>query len=270
MTTKFTAHDRTPYTYLISFPLIQKIYYGVKYARHCTPEELGVTYFSSSKIVRRHIKQQGLQNTNFEVRRIFNDIEQAKQWETKVLQKFDARNDKRFLNKHNNASFYPVDNRGSKNPMYGLPGTMLGKKHSPESIEKNRLANTGEKNGFYGKRHSSKTLKQLSEKFKGVSKNIAEENPFYGEHHTYDTRNRISETQKKKVDARHTGTYHTPHGVFSTRREAELPNLNCKTLERWCKESDRKITQQMMIRSKYLTQHHIGKTFKELGFYFAP
>lgn len=49
----------------------------------------------------------------------------------------------------------------------GKPGTMLGKKHRTETIEKIRAANIGPLNKFFGRKHAPETLRRLSESHLG-------------------------------------------------------------------------------------------------------
>lgn len=241
---QFSAGDRSPYTYLVySFPTNQ-IYYGVKYAKGCMPSDLGKTYFSSSRKLHRLIKEHGREAFRFEVRLIFKSIEQAKRCETKVLQKFDVRNNNKFLNKHNNDGFYPVDNRGTKNPMYGTISPMRGKQGICS---------------MKGKQHTSKSKNKISKSM--IGKNI-------GHKHTIESKLYLSECQKGKKHHRFTGYYHTPHGVFESSREAELPKLSYKVIQKWCKNSNKIISNRAIVQSLYLETHHLGKSFKDIGFWF--
>jgi hypothetical protein len=225
-----TAKDRTPYTYLIKFN-DGRIYYGVRYARGCHSSELGVSYFSSSRSVHTHIKVHGVKTLTFEPRVIFKSASKAKRCETRVLQKFNARSNQAFVNRHNNDSFYPVDNSGSKNPMYGSVGTMTGRHHSKEAKEKISKAMIGK---------------------------------FIGRNLTDDVNKRIHDAQRGYKSFRFTGYYHTPHGVFGSSREAALSNLSYKTIQLWCKNSNNIISK----RSPYFKEEHLGKTLKEIGFWF--
>ncbi len=75
---------------------------------------------------------------------------------------------------------------GEKNPFYG-------KKHSSEFIEQHSKymsgRHTGENNPFYGKKHTDETKKKISEK----SGRSGVENGFYGKKHTATTRKLMSE-----------------------------------------------------------------------------
>jgi hypothetical protein len=113
----FTATDRTPFTYVIRWKKTNDIYYGVKFAKGCLPSDLGTTYFSSSSRIRNLIKQHGAENFDFEVRKVFQTVEKARDWETKILTKFLEK--PKFLNKHKNDGFCKIDNAGIRNPRYG-------------------------------------------------------------------------------------------------------------------------------------------------------
>ena len=76
-----------------------------------------------------------------------------------------------------------LDTSGDKNPFYG-------KKHSAESRKKMSDASSGEKNYFYGKHLSEEHRKKLSDSKKG------EKNHFYGKSHSNETRKKMSVAQK--------------------------------------------------------------------------
>lgn len=91
-----------PYTYLIRFKPTNSVYYGVRYAENCDPSELWVTYFTSSKIIKRLINEFGYQSFEHEIRKTFDSKKAARDWEQKVLRRIDAENHYRFLNRSNN------------------------------------------------------------------------------------------------------------------------------------------------------------------------
>lgn len=91
-----------PYTYLITFLKTGQCYYGVRFSKTCHPAELGKTYFSSSKLINSLIKENGLESFTFEVRKIFDNIEKAQKWESKVLTRINAAHSEKWFNKHNN------------------------------------------------------------------------------------------------------------------------------------------------------------------------
>lgn len=67
----------------------------------------------------------------------------------------------------------------------------LTKKHITDSFYCGSCRTQGEKNPFYGKKHSEKTLKHLSSTKKGMYD--GEKNPFYGKKHSEETKKIISE-----------------------------------------------------------------------------
>lgn len=86
-----------PYTYLVKNITTGLAYYGVRFAKHSKPEDLWVSYFTSSKLVKDLIKQFGKSDFTFEVRRVFATAEQAIDWEQRVLRRLAVKSAK-FLN----------------------------------------------------------------------------------------------------------------------------------------------------------------------------
>ena len=83
------------YTYSIIHKPTKNIYYGV---RKSEEKDIGNTYFSSSKLMRRLIKEQGKENFLFKVRKIFDSYEKAREHETKLLQRVNAVTNEKFFN----------------------------------------------------------------------------------------------------------------------------------------------------------------------------
>ena len=69
-----------------------KAYYGVRYADGCNPSDLWVTYFTSSKRVKRLIEEYGKDSFKVEIRKIFSDKQSAINWEEKVLRRLNLKN----------------------------------------------------------------------------------------------------------------------------------------------------------------------------------
>lgn len=232
-----TEKQRIPYTYSIKFLITNQYYYGVKYSEGCNPADLGVKYFSSSKVVKNLIEAHGRDSFEFKVRKTFKSAEEAKSHETRFLKRVNARANPSFLNKHNNDSFYPVNNSGNLNPMYGKPAPNRGKAHKLETIEK--MVASHQANPTWLGKHLSDEHKQ-----------------------------KIKESQQGAKHRRFKGYYHTPYGVFESSRLAEHPQISYKAIQKWCDNPVLIITPLMVRFSPYLTQEHLGKTFKELGFWF--
>ena len=106
-----------PYTYLITHIPTDKKYYGVRFAKGCNPSDLWLTYFTSSKYVKSLIKDYGIESFNIEIRKIFNSVEKARKWETKVLKRMSVSKRDDYINKTDNISIPPLfglDNASSK------------------------------------------------------------------------------------------------------------------------------------------------------------
>lgn len=149
-------HNPSPFTYLVGWSKLNRYYYGVRYAKDADPTSLWVTYFTSSKVVRKFRTKHGEPDV-IQVRRSFSNRAQAQLWEHKVLRRLGVPNNEVMLNKGcgqpSSAPFAPRD--GAKNPFFGLSHseahkTMMrnrftGRKYQPETVEKMRLAKLGKK-----------------------------------------------------------------------------------------------------------------------------
>lgn len=88
-----------PYTYLIGWSQHSKYYYGVRYAKGCSPDDLWVGYFTSSKLVDDTRSVHGEPDI-IQIRKTFDSRESAILWEQKVLQRLDVLNKKHWLNQN--------------------------------------------------------------------------------------------------------------------------------------------------------------------------
>ena len=71
------------------------------------------------------------------------------------------------------------------------------------------------------------------------------------------------------------GYYHTPFGKLTSANDIiNLTHLlSCGSIKRWCKNSDKIIYSRSITGSQYLQsldESPLGKTFKEIGFWFDP
>ena len=142
----------TPYTYLIGWSLLQKWYYGARYARissclyetGCHPDDFFVTYFTSSVVVKQIIEKHGIPDV-IQIRKTFpantetpSDEEiskvtnAARMWEHKVLKRIQAVKRQDFLNRTDNAG--PKVINGQKRPGVG------GRKPGCKSNIKGKIA----------------------------------------------------------------------------------------------------------------------------------
>jgi hypothetical protein len=104
----------TPYTYLVGWSKTNKFYYGVRYAKNCNPSDLFITYFTSSKHVKNYTKKHGNPDI-IEIRKVFGTIQDAMNWENKVLRRMNVKEDARFLNATHNIAIPPSNFDRSKN-----------------------------------------------------------------------------------------------------------------------------------------------------------
>ena len=115
------------YTYLIGWSKLNKFYYGVRFAKNSIPEDLWITYKTSSKHVQAFVAEHGNPDI-IQVRKTFHNIDKARLWEHKVLRRLGVIKDERFLNKTDNKSIDSTCQlKGEKHPNFG-------KHHSPETI----------------------------------------------------------------------------------------------------------------------------------------
>lgn len=119
-----------------------------------------------------------------------------------------------------------------------------GYKHSVETRKKISLAQVGNKNHMFGTTRSKEDKNKISKRLNG--KYVGEKN-----------------SQFK-------GYYVTPFGEFLTIKDAcsSITAISRTTIREWCLHSDKTVTKSMIGNSKYLQESDLGRTFKDLGFYF--
>jgi len=168
-----------PYTYIIGWTSENKWYYGCRYAKNCTPDDLFNTYFTSSKLVKEYIKEYRYPDV-IRITRIFDNEFDTRLWEHKVLRRLKVIHRDDFLNQTDNLAISSEVGRG--------------RKHSSETkkilSEKAKLNFTGEGNPFYGKRHTDKTKQKISKTKKGTPSCCG----FKDKTHTAESRKKISKS----------------------------------------------------------------------------
>lgn len=160
---------------------------------------------------------------------------------------------------------------------------MKGKKHKPESIErmkktkaykkgktyeeiyglerareiKTKCAQPGESNGFYGKKHKPETLAIMQEKAKSRP-------PRKG--HKLNQAQKVNIRMKNKFRK----PIHTPFGKFVSVGEfvETYKNITAAGLHKVLQESDKPIHLRRASRSSLFTEEDIGKTPRDLGWYY--
>lgn len=132
-----------PYTYLIGWSKHNKFYYGVRYAKNCSPNDLWKTYFTSSKRV-HNLRERIGEPDILQIRKKFTSKEKARLWEYKAIRRFGMISDKRFLNCHDGGAYFM--NKGG----YSLP------ERSKEHCKKISESKTGSKWSVSQKEERSK------------------------------------------------------------------------------------------------------------------
>ena len=116
-----------PYTYLLRHAPTNKVYYGVRWKNIklglSAEEDLWRGYFTSSKVIKQLIKDYGVDSFTYEIRREFNSVKTARDWETKVLKRMKVtKNQDVWLNLSNNKSiFNEIGPRGALNKTWKNP-----------------------------------------------------------------------------------------------------------------------------------------------------
>jgi len=160
-----------PYTYLIGWSKLDKWYYGsetsnIKKIAH--PSNLFTKYFTSSKHVKKFIKEHGMPDV-IKIRKTFKTKYDALLWEQKFLIKIDAKNNPKFLNKSNNLSteFYDIRNnykKGLEKALEKLKGKTWEESLGPELAkirkEQNRKSATDKWSNSEFKEIVTSTMKQ--------------------------------------------------------------------------------------------------------------
>jgi hypothetical protein len=180
-----------PYTYRLSWKEMNKHYYGVRYSSDCNPKELFVTYFTSSKYVKEFVELYGYPDVI--KTKTFDNVNDARVWETKFLKKVNAVLSRHWLNKTDNISIHPdaakhgwsTESRIKASISHtGKVGPNKGRVFSEETKNKMRLAHLG-------KKHSVETKILMSQK----QKNVGGYGPKF---HSEETKTKMSISHRSK------------------------------------------------------------------------
>jgi hypothetical protein len=158
-----------PYTYLIGWSKNKKYYYGVRYSKKSHPDDLWQTYFTSSKHVKEYMIEHGSPDI-IKIRKIFDDVDSARKWETRVLKKLSVKDREDFLNQTDNISIsLEACQRGQQKIDYKKMGESLKKfyleadENYIKQIKKNRYLGLLNKSEISAKRQSEGIRKYQKE-----------------------------------------------------------------------------------------------------------
>lgn len=128
----------TPFTYHLYHKPTGQQYYGARYKKDCSPDELWESYFSSSPIIHQLIEEYGKDSFVPTVRRVFESAEQAVAWESKFLSKIDAQHNKQWINRHNGKDNFIGPHNHSEQSKAAIRSKIKGIKRSEETKAKMR------------------------------------------------------------------------------------------------------------------------------------
>jgi len=178
MSTKKVYH----YVYRITNIELNKHYYGRRTSKKLPKDDLGVSYFSSSKD-KDFKKDQKIHPEHYKYKVVFivESFEKSLELEIKLHKKFKVSGNSAFYNKAEQTStkFTTAGVSGKNNPMYGRKHTEEAKQIMSKArkarvytkAQKEALSKrfSGEGNINYGKKASPETLRKLSEANKGIN-----------------------------------------------------------------------------------------------------
>jgi group I intron endonuclease len=122
------------------------------------------------------------------------------------------------------------NNKMGYNMTFGGEG-LLGHVASEETRRKMSESKIGEKNSFYGKRHSDEAKQKMSQDRKG--KNTGELNPFYGRTHSDQTKQILSEYASERTgDKNPNYGKHTLKGKYTGIKNANAKPIYCYEMDK--------------------------------------
>lgn len=187
------------YTYLIGWSKHNKWYYGVRYSKYSNPNELWITYFTSSNIVKSFRLKFGEPDV-IQIRKTFNSPNKAKMWEHKVLTKMNIKQNM-WLNQCANLFPFNTQNKDyMKTQSYRDKISKANKGKAPWNKGKTNSYSIGRK--FY---NNGKIQKMLFENDVPLGWVKGRLNKAWntGKPHSKETRIRISESQLGKARKPH-------------------------------------------------------------------
>jgi hypothetical protein len=172
-----------PYTYLIKHRPSGKVYYGFRAANKVEPEQdLWQHYFTSSPKVQQLIEETGRESFDIEIRRVFENKEQAVAWETRVLRRCRVLDDDRWINQNVAGYIVPTEesrkkisdfHKGKAKSEEHKKNLSESQKGKPKVNSKNQTLEyralmsqlkSGANNPMFGKKQTEEAKKKIGEK----------------------------------------------------------------------------------------------------------
>lgn len=277
---------RIPYTYLIRHKRTDKLYHGSRTAKNCSPNELlkNGGYNTSSKIVKKIIKDEGILSFEIIYTKIHETINEARLAEETYHKEYDVKGNVKYFNMHN---------AGDK--FYCNGHTEETKKKMSDIRKLKPELNAGESNGMYGKFHTEETKKKMSNSKKDIKRNplseehklkiseshknispeikrklsegkIGNKNPNYGKglkgdkNHNYG-KQRSEETKKKQSKTMKERYFGENHCRYGKKHNDETKKKISETL-RGCKRNPRTTESKKRISEKLKNNPNIAAKIK--------
>lgn len=159
-----------PFTYYLVHQPSGRKYYGVRYKKNCDPSDIWTVYFSSSPEVHRLIKEDGADSFTVQVRKVFSDVEAAKEWEYRVLQRLKVTGKSEWINRScgkapsTKGYKWKFERRVEQSKRQtGTNNPFFGRHHTPDAIERIRAGNIGKIQSAAAKQRMSNSRKALIE-----------------------------------------------------------------------------------------------------------
>lgn len=228
------------YIYKITNKINGKIYIGF---HGCDCDFMDDDYYGSGCLIKKALNKYGKDNFEREVLFVFESEEEAKTKEREIV-------NEEFLSQDH---VYNI-------ALGGVGGGLIG-----------------EKNPFFGKKHTEKTLQILSDKGKErshttetktkISESISKSEKY--KESINDDRSKKIATARRKNNGKTVGYYITPKGNFLFSSEAAKENeIPWRQLINRCEHNNGVVKQNNVFKDSKLTKDMIGKTWKELGWGF--
>ena len=194
---------RIAYTYRATYPVTQMKYIGARClsakTKRTPQEDLGLCYFTSSKLVKKIVKEEGAAAFIWEILEVFSTKKEAFTKENELLQAVPSIERKNYFNKifssNGQVRFADMDFSGVKNVNYGKKFVDWNGRHHSDTA-KQKISQFRIRKWQQLKNNLTKVeYKQLCSGFACHE----EKNGMYGKHRTNDEKQRIKETRKTKM-----------------------------------------------------------------------